>query len=292
MSTPIKNAEEVIKEVSDREQEVGDKSDAVIKPKLIVDGQEPIIETLKDLNTEIELANIGNDVTIMPKVYEIGSTLIDFQDKVNKSGLQWEKFVENNVDFINERNRQKYMRIARNKEKLAPYNFSLDQAECVLSVVDKKAKDPIGDMIIKYELEKCTDRAEDIQAFRTCIYYCMNCEKLEKAGIAFNRPDIELLTKYIQRFNKSFIGSLQDIKNAGGDTIKHLEMLSANKGKSEKDKKDAKNLLPDINTLGKRLTRVIDELINTKDTFDTVKIAILDDVTRKIAELKASVSGN
>jgi hypothetical protein len=256
------------------------------RSKLIKSGVEFAKKIAKDMN---ELINFtAKDVA--KRAIHLGMIFLQLKEMVKGTETPWTVWADENLHFIGERNREKYMGLAKRKD-CYPYAFlGVDRLDMLCSATkDSKEEDPIGAFLKKYEIPFDEQSEDNMTEFRNLIDSALNNEKLLKNGIAVDFPLVKHLTLSKFDFDKSFLKELKHIQESGGSAEARLKKLSMNNGK-ETDEDDGEKRIQDFNTLSNRLIKTIDYIVKDSNQHAKVDQNTFTKLLEKLAELQKLVN--
>lgn len=229
--------------------------------QIISEGVKLIRELSADANRLINEANKN----FADRAIAIGQICIKLKELIRGSGKPWDAWAEENLPFIAQRNRQKYMMIA-NRPDCWPFSFlGVDRLEMLCSVTrDMKGKERIGDLFKKYKIPFDDTTEVNMAEFKAMIDAAINNERLEKNGLNI---EFKLVTNMLSigvDFDKSMIKRLKDIQNCGGKPETLLQKISLAGGKEDIQVTPEKRL-QDFNNLTNRLIKTLDFIMGDQD---------------------------
>jgi hypothetical protein len=256
------------------------------RSKLIKSGVEFAKKIAKEIN---ELINFtAKDVA--KRAIHLGTIFLQLKEMVKGAETAWTVWAEENLPFIGERNREKYMMLAKRKD-CYPFAFlGVDRLEMLCSVTkDSKEENPIGTLLTKYDI--CFDEESEVNMgdFKGLLDSALNNEKLLKNGVTVDFPLVKHLTLNKFDFDKSFLKELKHIQESGGSAEARLRKLSMNNGK-ETDEDDGEKRIQDFNTLSNRLIKTIDYIVKDSGQHSKVDQNTFTKLLEKLAELQKIVN--
>lgn len=276
----------------------------VVQDTQIGDWLKKTKEETRDLDEKIrsgvelartEAANFNKLVHVTGKslaerAFQIGAILIRLKALSRGSGLLWGIWAEKNLTFINKRNREKFMLLAKRKDCHRYAFLGVDRLEHLCSVTKEiKGDDAIGPFLAKYEISFDEDAEVSLNEFKLSIDSALNAERLLQSGITADLALVKNLTQRDIEFDRSFLRKLKDIQDCGGNPQTYLSNLSINRGEESVESEGAKRL-QDFNTLSNRLIKTIDFLMEDEDNIVMVDKTTLDVLFEKLLKLRSSTS--
>jgi hypothetical protein len=245
-----------------------------------------VVKGLVDLiGFKINLAN----KTIAEKAIILGKVCNQLKILNRGSKTPWAVWAEENLPFLNVRNRQKYMAIA-SRPDCHPYAFlGVDRLDVLCSLTKAFLKEcpeenAIEALFIKYQIP--FDQPEDLEMseFRDQIDKAIAAERLERNGFEI---DFETVAKAIDAgatVDKTLIKRLTDIKKCGGDPKALMERLA--EGDDDDPEEEKEKHLKDFNSLSTRLVVTVDYLLESPDEFERMDRAIFESLMAKLSRVK------
>ena len=240
-----------------------------------------------------EAANFNKLVHVTGKnmaerAFLMGAILLRLKALSRGSGLLWGVWAEKNLTFINKRNREKFMLLAKRKDCHQYAFLGVDRLELLCSATkDSKDVNPIGELLGKYQISYDDKSEVNLVEFKLSIDSALNNEKLLRNGITADLDVIKNLTQIGTEFDKSFVKKLKDIQDCGGNPQTYLGKLSMNRGEEPLESKDEKRL-QDFNTLSNRLIKTIDFMFEDEDIIAMVDKATLEILFEKLTKLRGA----
>lgn len=254
--------------------------------KVIKNGVEFSKRIAKEINKLINTT--AKDVA--ERAIHLGMILLQLKEMVKSSDTLWTVWAEENLPFLGERNREKYMMMAKRKD-CHPYTFlGVDRMEMLCSATkDSKQQDPIGNLLVKYNIYFNEESDPNMSEFKILIDSAINSEKLLKTGITADFALVKDLTLNGTDFDKSFLKELKHIQESGGSAEARLKKLSMNNGK-ETDEDDGEKRIQDFNTLSNRLIKTIDYIVKDSNQHAKVDQNTFTKLLEKLVELQKLVN--
>jgi hypothetical protein len=256
------------------------------RSKVIKNGVAFAKRIAKEINKLINIT--AKDVA--ERAIHLGMILLQLKEMVKGSDTLWTVWAEENLPFIGERNREKYMMLAKRKDS-HPFTFlGVDRMEMLCSATkDSKQQDPIGSLLLKYEITFNDESDPNMSEFKNLIDSAINNEKLLKTGITADFALVKDLTLNGTDFDKSFLKELKHIQESGGSAEVRLKKLSMNNGK-ETDEDDGEKRIQDFNTLSNRLIKTIDYIVKDSNQHAKVDQNTFTKLLEKLVELQKLVN--
>lgn len=216
----------------------------------------------------------------------VGLILLKLKELTKVKGLSWTIWAGENLKFLSERNRERFMRLARRKDCHRYTYFGVDRLEKLCSATDKsKKKDPIGVLLAKYGIEFDEGSDQTLGEFKRLVDAALSSEKLEKNEMEVPFLLVEQSITIGIEFDKSFIRRMKEVRDSGGDPQTMLTKLVANKGKPDPEEETEKKL-QDFNTLSTRLIKTIDYMMEKTETFDQIHEETFTLIIQKLQNLQ------
>jgi hypothetical protein len=256
----------------------------------------PQIDRSKVLKSGVELAKriaeamnklinlTAKDVA--KRAIHLGTIFLQLKELVKGTETPWTVWADENLPFIGERNREKYMGLAKRKD-CYPYAFlGVDRLDMLCSATkDSKEDNPIGALLAKYNIPFDEKSEDNVTEFKNLLDSALNNEKLLKNGVTVDFPLVKNLTLSKFDFDKSFLKELKHIQESGGSAEARLQKLSMNNGK-ETDEDDGEKRIQDFNTLSNRLIKTIEYIVKDSGQHAKVDQNTFSRLLEKLSELQ------
>lgn len=264
MPSPVKNSLEMIGWIN----RVADNATKPEIASLIDEGVKHLQSNVADFNSFKHLVGYADAEWAI----NIGKFLNKLKPLVKKAGHFWEVWSEQNLPFIGERNRAKFMKLARREDCHRFSIFGVDRLDVLCSATEKsKDKDRIGSFLERHGIKFDPTVEYNLDEFKVEVDTALNRERLIKNEIAADDTLVRDLTLAKLNFDKSLIQRLKYVKDSGGDVNVCLKTLSLNRGHDPAEAAEEKKL-KDFNSLSSRLIRTIDALIKSDDDEDIERV--------------------
>jgi hypothetical protein len=216
----------------------------------------------------------------------LGKFFLALKDLVLQKGEQWIPWAEENLPFIQERTREKYMRLASRNDCHRFSFLGLERLDMLCTATkDSKVDDPIGYLLSKYNIQFDPGSEENLGSFKNRVDSAINRERLSKEGFDPNFELISNLTSVGVSFDKGLIKTMKNIRDCGGSPEAYLQKLSVNQGKDDADD-DAEKRIEDFNSLAHRLIVAVDFILKDPDQALKVDSEIFSQLLSRILELQ------
>lgn len=258
------------------------KKDADDPKKLLSEGIEPLKTNIQDYNSFKSLfGRYDAEWSI-----NLGSYLLVMKIMTSKAGLKWESWAEENLSFINTRNRQRMMLLAK-RQDCHPYNFlGVDRLELLCAATaESQDVDPIGSFMSRHGIVFKKDEDFVLEEFKDTVDTALNTERLSKGGIEADPALVKNLTLVGAKVDKSLVKRAKDVMDSGGDINKFLKTLSINKGKSSTETDEEKRL-QDFNSLANRLIATVDYILRYDEQWGRVDVKALSTLMKRLGTLQ------
>jgi hypothetical protein len=241
---------------------------------------------VRDLAEDYNLLINRTQKKLAKRAIVLGKFFLALKDLVRQKGEHWIPWAEKNMPFIERRNREKYMLLAKRKD-CHPFSFlGVDRLEMLCSATkDFEGDDPIGYLLTKYNIQFDPRSDENLAEFKNRIDTAINREKLIKQGF---EPSFDLvfnLTLVGISFDRGLVKTMKNIRDCGGSPEAYLEKLSINQGKDDADD-DPEKRLQDFNSLANRLIKTVDYILKSPDFVSKVDKETFSQLLSKIQELQ------
>ena len=216
----------------------------------------------------------------------IGKYLNQMKKLAKRAGYMWEPWAAENLPFIGETTRSKYMRLANRTDCHRYSLLGMERLDHLCRAVKfSKDSDNIGELLQRHNIEFDPTKEFELNKFKDDVDAALNSEKLLDQGIVVDFAVVRDLTVQKVKFDNSLIGKLKTLKEHGGSVDSYLGNLSMNKGSGSKAKEDGLDM-KDFNSLSNRLIQTIDEIIEDEDLADEVDTKTLLDLVAKLEALR------
>lgn len=217
----------------------------------------------------------------------IGGVCLGLKKLIKNGETPWEVWAEQNLPFIEKRNRQKYMRIAVRSDCHEFTHLGVDRLDMLCATTkDSQEIKPIHALLKEYEILNDTTSEVSTTEFKKKIDAVISHERLLRHDLEIN---FDLVMNGINiglNFDKSMIKRLKDSKDSGDnpETLLENDILSECKGNSEEE--EANKRFKDFNTVSSSLIKTIDYIIKGEGLIDKVDKDIFESLIKKLIELQ------
>lgn len=242
-----------------------------------------LVERLvENSNRQINLAAKNNAEMAL----YIGTICLKLKEINKKSDAPWGVWAEENLPFLDKRNRQKYMLLARRTD-CHPYIYlGVDRVEVLCSMTKTSdEEDPIGALLAKYDIGFDENSEVNMNVFKRAIDAAISNERLMKNGVQVNFNLVNNIINIGVNVDKAMIRRLKDVQECGGNPETLLENLALNRGLGDPEPNVEKRL-KDFNTLSTRLGKTIDYIIQDVDQIENVDWETYEFLIQKLRELQ------
>ena len=275
------------------------KKDAKSLETWVAQCSSPQIERAKVIKYGVDLAKkIAQEITdainltnkeIAKRAIILGIILLKLKELTRKKNTFWTAWATENLPFIAERNREKYMRLARRTDCHRYIFLGIDRLDLLCSSTEEPSPanpDPIGKLLAEYNIQfdSSLDLGESWE-FKNKIDSVVNDQKLKKAGITVDFAIVVNLTLIKFKFDKSAIKELKHIQESGGNPEARLKTLSLHKGKEPAEEGKEKRL-QDFSSLASRLITTIDKILKDPAQYSKVEQKLFRRLVAKLMELQ------
>ena len=200
----------------------------------------------------------------------------------------WDAWATENLPFIAQRNRMKFMRIARRTDS-QPYDFlGVERLDMLITATEdlrrQKEKDPIGKLLKKYDIHFDEKSEMEVGEFKRRIDAAIAAERLEEKGLKVDFQLVQDVVNVNGKIDKALISRLQDLQKFGGDATGPLNELVLNGGKKQGAESEQRSL--DFNKLSADLIKTIDYLIEEPDYIEKLDGGIFDELMKRLQKLR------
>lgn len=218
----------------------------------------------------------------------VGLAALQLKKLNAKSTTPFGVFAEEQMPFLNIRNRQKYMMLARRKD-CHPFTYlGVDLLE-VLCSLTKGAKDDnaIGKLLSDYDIPFDETSELDMESFKKAVNVAIGNERLKKGGIEMDLQSVQDAIQSGIKIDTKLIKRLKDSKKSNGDPAVLLQNIID--GDDDGDTGTTKERLQDFNTLGNRLIKTMDYILKDSDKMETTHKETFELLFAKFLEMKAAI---
>ena len=258
------------------------KGKELTKSKINKTGIKLVERLVANSNMQLNLAAKNN----AERALFIGTICLKLKEINRGSKTPWGVWAEENLPFLDKRNRQKYMLLAKRAD-CHPFTYlGIDRMEVLCSMTKtSNEEDPIGALLEKYDIGFDENSEMKMDEFKKAIDAAISNERLIKNGVQVNFNLINNIVNIGINVDKSMIKRLKDVQECGGNPETLLENLALNRGMDDPDPSGEKRL-KDFNTLTARLVKTIDYIIRDEDEVANVDIDTFAILFEKLIELQ------
>ena len=216
----------------------------------------------------------------------IGTICLKLKELNRSSGIPWEVKAEESMPFLNKRNRQKFMLLAKRKDCHAFSYLGVDRMETLCSLTKTSEEDsPIGALLDKYSIPYDEKSELNMEEFKKSVDAAVSTERLLKNGFDFSFDRVKDVTNAGVKIDKSVIKRLKEIQKCEGNPETLIKDLATNQGADDPEETSEKRL-QDFNTLSERLIKSMDYIIKNVDLLDNLDSDTFVNLLNKLLELK------
>lgn len=250
------------------------------------------IEQVRAMATEYHLFINHTGREMAERAIRLGSVLIELKSLVRMSDESWEQWAADNLPFVGERNRQKYMFLSKRHDCHRHTRLGVDRLEMLCSATkDFDGEDPIGAFMAKYGISIDETCEVDLEEFKAQVDVALNREKLEKRNIPVSSPMVNAITRQGLSLDKGLLRELSHIAQAGGDPESHLKSLTTREEKEETEP-SAKDMLKEFKTLANKMIRTVDDILKCPDQISKIDPDSIIRLIEKLTELQTAANMN
>jgi hypothetical protein len=245
------------------------------------------IELARIMASEYNLLINRTAKELAERAIELGKVLVELKSMVKKPGVLWSTWADENLPFIAERNREKYMMLARRKD-CHPYTYlGVDRLEMLCSATKGiKEADPIGSLLRKYSITINDTSENSLSEFKLLIDTALNMERLEKASIAVDFALVKRITEKGETIDSLLLGKLRAVRQSNGNPQIILESLAADEGTDEEPSPEKR--LQDFNSLSNKLIKTVDYILAAPDQIPNIHKDSFLKLLQKLVQLQAA----
>jgi hypothetical protein len=258
------------------------KGKELTKSKINKTGIKLVERLVANSNMQLNLAAKNN----AERALFIGNICLKLKEINRGSKVPWGVWAEENLPFLDKRNRQKYMLLAKRAD-CHPFTYlGIDRMEVLCSMTKiSNEEDPIGALLGKYDIGFDSTSEINMNEFKKAIDAAISNERLIKNGVQVNFNLINSIVNIGVDVDKSMIKRLKDVQECGGNPETLLENLALNRGMDDPEPSGEKRL-KDFNTLSTRLGKTIDYIIQDVDQIENVDWETYELLIQKLRELQ------
>jgi hypothetical protein len=255
---------------------------------------EPIkerIEAARAMMADLNLFANNSAKQIAERAIRLGLILLEIKSLVRMSDKAWEEWADKNLPFIGERNRQKFMMLAKRLDCHRHTYLGLDRLEkaCV-ATKGSDEEDPIGTLLTKYRINVDETSEFDLEEFKAQVDVALNKEKLEKWNIPVSLGLVNDVTRQGKNFDDRLLKKLSKITLDGGDPEAYLKGLSTQEEKDESEPPAEVRLKDSFNSLANKMIQKVDFILKNPTQISKVDQDFFKRLIEKLNELQAVVN--
>jgi hypothetical protein len=271
----------------EEDYEMTEWNEYVKNPKFSIDEKIEIgVKMVRDFAENYNLLINRTQKRLADRAIILGKLFLALKDLVHQKGNHWIPWAEENLLFIERRNREKYMRFAIRKDCHDFSFLGVDRLDLLCSATSNfKSDNPIGYLLSKYKIQFNPRSEENVADFKNRVDSALNQEKLSKQGFTPNFELVSNLTLVGVKFDTGLVKTMKNIRDCGGSPEAYLEKLSMNQGKDDADD-DPEKRLQDFNSLANRLIKTVDYILKAPDQLSKVDKETFLQLWHKIDELQ------
>ena len=198
-----------------------------------------------------------SQMTLAGRLILVGKVCLTLKRLTRTAGFLWSRWADTHLPFLKPRSRERAMLLA-SREDCFPYLIlGIERLELLCQATrDSKAKDPIGDLLKRYNILFSQDSENSPAEFKALVDAVLNNEKLRENQIEVNFELVKQLTYFKVELDNSLLSKLNEVEASGGSKVKYLELLAINGGKILPPP-DSEQRLRDFNSLSSRLVKTL-----------------------------------
>jgi hypothetical protein len=252
---------------------------------------DPIKEKIEEARVMAADLNVFTNNTskqIAERAIRLGLVLLEIKSFVRKSDEAWEEWADEHLTFIGERNRQKFMMLAKRLDCHQHTYLGLDRLEkaCVATKADD-GENPIGSLLTKYAIVVDETSEFDLEEFRAKVDVALNKEKLQKRNIPVSLELVNDITRQGKNFDDRLLKKLSNLARAGEDPEAYLKGLSTQGEKDESEPSADVKLKGSFNSLANKMIEAVDYLLKNPDQISKIDPDSFHRLLQKLIQLQA-----
>lgn len=240
---------------------------------------------------EVLVAEANRSINMAAKYYAdraiaIGNICHKLKELTRNLDIPWEVWADENLPFLAERNRQKFMKLAKRTDCYPHTYLGVDRLDTLCSVTKHfEGEDKIGDFLNKYSIPFDMESEQNMTEFKNSVDVGIANERLLKKGIQL---DPNLVTNAVNakvKIDTALIKRLRDIQNCEGNPETLLTNLTINQGDDDPEKSSQKQI-QDFNSLSTKLVKTINYIIRDTDQLDELDKDTFVDLYKILEKLR------
>ncbi len=215
-----------------------------------------------------------------------GCLLNIIKELVKSTGYKWEPWAAENLQFMNPRTRQTFMQLAK-VPGIDSHAYLGKERLLLLASATKgmSGDDPIGDFLKNHNLENNPEEEIDLDAYKDAVDTALDFERLKKAGIDVNMESLQMYRADGKRVDAELIKIMKAVKEAGGDTDRHLTSPQSDGFTIDGEKKAMS-----FKKIATALTGTIKWITDNRQYIEKVDVTKIDELTASLNALKQLVT--
>jgi len=230
-----------------------------------------------------------SQMTLAGRLILVGKVCMVLKGLTRKAGYLWTRWADTHLPFLKPRSRERAMLLA-SREDCHPYlALGTERLELICQATkDSKAKNPIGDLLKRYNILFTQDSETSPAEFKALIDAALNNEKLRQNQIEVSFDLAKQLTYFKVEVDQHLFSRLNEIEVTGGSKVKYLEMLAINAGKVLPPS-DAEQRLKDFNSLSARLVKTLAFIREDESQLQKIDKTVLKELWEELQVLKGKL---
>jgi hypothetical protein len=251
------------------------------------------IDEARSMAADLNLFANNTAKQLAERAIRLGLVLIDLKALVRKSDKAWEEWADEHLPFIGERNRQKYMLLAKRQDCHRHTYLGLDRLEKACAVTKgADEEDPIGNLLTKYGIGVDETSEFDLDEFKIKVDVAFNKEKLARRNIPVSIEVVNDATRDGRTFDDRLLKRLSNLSQAGEDPEAYLEGLSTQGERGESESPAEVRLKDSFNSLANKMIETVDHILKHPEQVSTIDWDYFQRLLQKLMELEAAVKIN
>jgi len=258
---------------------------------IIFDPIKEKIEELRAMAADLNVFANNTSKQATEMKIRLGLGLLDLKALVKKSDQAWEEWSNENLPFIGERNRQKFMMLAKRQDCHRYTKLGVDRLEMLCSATKgADEEDPIGALLTKYAIAVDDTIKTDLEEFKAQVDVALNKEKLEKRNIPVSLELVNEVTRQGRNFDDRFLKKLSNLTEAGEDPEAYLRGLSAQEEKAESEPPAEVRLKDSFNSLANKMIQTVDYILKNPEQISSIDPDYFIRLIDKLKELQVAAN--
>jgi len=223
----------------------------------------------------------------------MGKILLRMKVLAKAAGRLFGDYASQNLSFIQERTRQRYMRLASRPDA---YKYAIVGIERLLFLINETqedikkntSRDPIGDLFEKHGLTFNPEGGEEIEDFQGEVNVAIAMAKLERRGITVDRVSVEDFLEDGGKVDLKIMKELAMVQASGGKADEHLANVMIGTP-NERDEEETGRIqkVESLNKLSVKTASTLSYVATHTDLISRVNVANLGSLHEALYSVNA-----